>query len=91
MQGKRLPTCAHCGKSLKGRAMILFHYTAAPGGPLIGWHHDCVQDDEDMMDPPPRNWMPGCVSAILARGRDRVSAGARFWRRVRDVPASKGV
>ena len=98
MRGKRLPACAHCGKSLKGKAMVLFHYTAAPGGPLVGWHHDCVQHDEDMIDtaqanagadckePPPRNWMPGCVPAILARGRDRVSAGVRFWRRARELP-----
>ena len=90
---RKIPDCAWCGKPLKdsGEATIQINFGDAIGSPIIGWHEDCAEKDEDVfdvaqecmgsanMDGPPENWEPWAVVQVLHRGRSRVTAGSLYW------------
>jgi len=73
MEGRKLPLCAWCGKSLKwkdskntGTRMLSMSETK-PGRPLVGWHGKCLAVDPIKID------RPIDEIKIAARGEGRVT------------------
>lgn len=47
--GRRNPLCAVCGESLKAKnlgGIIKLLYEGLPGKPEIGWHGDCLNNEQ---------------------------------------------
>lgn len=87
---RRFPLCAWCGLRLVDDPHVRLTFSRH-GDPEIGWHSMSRNPDCDDQDPifqrHNENRRAGgpdisdeTLAVIIERGRDRVSAGAAFWR-----------
>ena len=94
-----LPNCAYCGEPLRWSAAtrkegrILLHWTEINGVPQVGWHGECIDDDE-LFRP---LLMAGNVTAQLRhlnaiddRGRSRIvmQVQGRWVRGLYTIPSA---
>lgn len=83
---RRVPDCAHCGKTLKKGQVMRVRYLGLPGEPEVGWHFaDCFGADplasliDNTRSETNRRSIEDTLKQIAYRGASRLSAGAA-WR-----------
>lgn len=87
---KRIPNCAHCGKTLKNKARTILEFKGIPGKPWLGWHDaesgSCFDDDpirEHFTNRESRTRrVEDLLMEVSTRGPGRVIAGKAWHKRL---------